>query len=67
MDFDGPLANERIEDLRREARMWRLEKRLRASPERRSVARRVAALLGRSSARQEVAAGSANGTEVQVG
>ena len=63
MDFDRSLANERIEDLRREVRMWRLEKWLRASPERGSVVLRIAALLGGRSARKWAAVGSNNEIE----
>lgn len=61
------LANERTEDLRREAGVWQLERRLRRSPERRGVARRVVAFLGRGSARGEAAVGSSNETKVQLG
>ena len=39
-DFDRSLVSMRNEELRREAQMWHLENRLRASRERRSAVRR---------------------------
>ncbi len=67
VDLERLLAVERIEDLRLEARMWHLERLLRTSPGRRSVARRVVALLGRrSSAREESAFSSAYETKERL-
>ena len=70
MSLERLLANEHTENLRGEARMWQLEKRLFERPERRFVIRRVVALLGRrrssSSARGGVAVGTVNEIEEQV-
>ena len=66
MDLERLLAVERIEDLRREARRWHLERPLRTGPRRRSVARWVVALLGRSSARKETAVCSAYETKERL-
>jgi hypothetical protein len=67
VDSERFLANERFEDFRREVSVRRRDDRPPGSPGPRSVAWRAVALLGRSDARKEAAAGLANGTEMRVG
>ena len=61
------VAVERIEDMRLEARMRRVERLAPAGPRRSPVARRVVALVGRGGAREEAAVRSAYEAKGQVG